>query len=79
MTTIKILGAAIALTAFVALPASAQEAISEPGNFAFFRPNADVLNGGRTAPSAAFASIRADTLAVQQPAGRRWHWVKRYY
>ena len=71
MTTIKILGAAIALTAFVALPASAQEAISEPGNYAFFHPNADILNGGRPVAASAFASLRTDTLSVQQRRTQR--------
>jgi hypothetical protein len=54
MTTFKFFSAALILTAAVATPVAAQQAIQEPGNFAFYHPNADVLNAG----SNAFASQR---------------------
>ena len=34
-----------------AAPAFAQEAIQEPGAFAFYYPNLDVLNGGAPTPA----------------------------
>jgi hypothetical protein len=40
------LAAAFLITA-VATPVFAQAAIQEPGAFAFYHPNADVLNAGR--------------------------------
>jgi hypothetical protein len=56
MTSLKILGAAALLSAAFATQAFAQAAIQEPGAFAFYHPNADVLNSGRGAPPAnAFA------------------------
>jgi hypothetical protein len=44
--TISALAAAFLMTA-VATPAFAQGAVQEPGAFAFYHPNADVLNAGR--------------------------------
>jgi len=43
----------------MATPLFAQAAIQEPGAFAFYHPNADVLNGGRPTPAAsgALASV----------------------
>ena len=37
-------------------PVFAQAAIQEPGAFAFYYPNADVLNGGAPTPEASLAS-----------------------
>jgi hypothetical protein len=45
---IPTLAAAFLITA-VATPVFAQAAISEPGAYAFYHPNADVLNAGRPA------------------------------
>jgi hypothetical protein len=52
MTRFKILGAAAMLTLMFATPVFAQAAIQEPGAFAFYYPNYDVLNGGRPTPAA---------------------------
>lgn len=49
MTAIKTLAAAAVLAALTATPVFAQAAISEPGLFAFYHPNLDVLNGGAPA------------------------------
>jgi hypothetical protein len=59
MTRFKILGAAAVLSMVMATPLFAQAAIQEPGAFAFYHPNADVLNGGRPTPAAsgALASV----------------------
>ena len=65
MTSLKIVGAALVLSAFAAAPASAWEAVSEPGAYAFYHPNADVLNVGPSpASSNAMASmLRSDSVA----------------
>ena len=47
MTTLRILGIVALLTIGGELPVFAQAAIQEPGAFAFYHPNADVLNAGR--------------------------------
>ena len=55
MVSFKTLAAAglmSALSATAATPAFAQAAIQEPGLFAFYYPNLDVLNGGTPTPAA---------------------------
>jgi hypothetical protein len=52
MTRFKLLGAAAILSVAFATPVFAQAAIQEPGAFAFYYPNNDVLNGGRPTPAA---------------------------
>ena len=52
MTRFKILSAAAVLSLMFATPVFAQAAIQEPGMFAFYYPNYDVLNGGRPTPAA---------------------------
>ena len=52
MTRFKTLGAAAVLSLMFATPVFAQAAIQEPGAFAFYYPNNDVLNGGRPTPAA---------------------------
>jgi BA14K-like protein len=52
MTRFKILGAAAVLSLMFATPVFAQAAIQEPGAFAFYYPNNDVLNGGLPTPAA---------------------------
>ena len=44
--TISTVAAALLMTA-VATPVFAQAAVQEPGAYAFYHPNADVLNAGR--------------------------------
>jgi hypothetical protein len=51
MTSIKTIAVAGLLSMLAAAPAFAQEAIQEPGAFAFFYPNLDVLNGGAPTPA----------------------------
>ena len=73
MRGLKIFGAAALLSAAFATQAFAQAAISEPGAFAFYHPNADVLNAGRGGPppAGAFAYVpeRGD-LAGLRPSVR---------
>jgi hypothetical protein len=52
MTKFKMFGAAVVLSLMSATPVFAQAAIQEPGMFAFYYPNNDVLNGGRPTPAA---------------------------
>lgn len=82
MTTFKLLGAALILSAAVATPVAAQQAIQEPGAYAFYHPNGDVLNAGSSRPADALASFPGDvagmrmavrshrTVAVRAPAKR---------
>jgi hypothetical protein len=82
MTTFKLFSAALILAAAVVTPVAAQEAIQEPGNYAFYHPNGD-LRIGSTRPADAMASQRGGdfagmhmavrshkTLAVRAPAKR---------
>jgi hypothetical protein len=62
MTRFKILSAATMLSLMLATPVYAQAAIQEPGAFAFYYPNYDVLNGGRPTPAA-----RMDAIAGRGP------------
>ncbi|SDT06801.1 hypothetical protein [Bradyrhizobium canariense] len=59
MTGFKLIGAALILSAGMATPVFAQEAISEPGAYAFYHPDGDVLHAG-SAPA-------RDALAMAVP------------
>jgi hypothetical protein len=59
MKTLKTLAAAAVLAALTATPVFAQAAIQEPGLFAFYHPNLDVLNGGAPTPAATAAERAA--------------------
>jgi hypothetical protein len=76
MTSFKLIGSALVLAAFVAAPVSAQQAVQEPGAYAFYHPNADVLNAGAPAPATGgFAStVRpSDSMAQMQMSARPHH------
>jgi hypothetical protein len=63
MTGYNMPAAAAILSTMIATPVFAQAAIQEPGAYAFYHPNADVLNSGRrlpAEPSAAMASVPFD-------------------
>jgi hypothetical protein len=60
MTRLKTFSALALLSMMSATPVFAQAAIQEPGAFAFYHPNADVLNSGAPTPArsaGAFASV----------------------
>ena len=82
MTRFKLVGAALVLAAFVAVPVSAQQAVQEPGAYAFYHPNGDVLNAGgpRPAPASGFTQP-ADSMAQMQMTVRphRTHHATRHY
>src|SRR3979490_2962800 len=65
MTRLETFAAAAAvLSMMIAPPVFAQAAIQEPGAFAFYHPDADVLNSGRPTPaesSGAMVSVPFDT------------------
>jgi len=63
MTPLKTIAVAAVLSALTATPALAQAAIQEPGLFAFYHPNLDVLNGGAPTPAAKLL----DPTHVSQP------------
>jgi hypothetical protein len=61
MTGFKTIAAALVLSAASATAAFAQAAISEPGAYAFYHPNGDVLNSGWPRPATdAMAAVRLD-------------------
>jgi hypothetical protein len=68
MTSFKTLAAAALLSAMTATPVFAQAAIQEPGLFAFYHPNLDVLNGGAPTPGYRLQSAPAE--ATQAYAAR---------
>jgi len=57
MTSFKTFALAALLSAVAATPVFAQAAIQEPGEFAFYHPNLDVLNGGAPTPEARLAAV----------------------
>jgi hypothetical protein len=64
MINCKVLGVAAILSAAFAGPVFAQAAIDEPGMYAFYHPNADVLHAGSgagTGKAYAMASTRHHT------------------
>jgi hypothetical protein len=67
MTRFKIFSAAAILSLTFATPVFAQAAIQEPGMFAFYYPNNDVLNGGQPTPAA-----RMDAIAGRGPFSGRY-------
>jgi hypothetical protein len=56
MISIKTIVAAALLSVMATTPVLAQAAVQEPGMFAFYHPNLDVLNGGAPTPAARLAS-----------------------
>jgi hypothetical protein len=65
MTTLKTIAAAAVLSVLAATPVFAQAAIQEPGAFAFYHPNADVLNRGAPTPSAGLAAVPPSAYDAQ--------------
>jgi hypothetical protein len=64
MTGFKTFGVAAVLSMMSASPLLAQAAIQEPGAYAFYHPNGDVLNGGRPVPAATAGAL------MSVPSGR---------
>jgi hypothetical protein len=73
MTSFKAAAAAAVLSLMIATPIFGQAAVQEPGAFAFYHPNADVLNAGRPSPNPsanAMASVPFGTDRVDACARR---------
>jgi len=68
MNNVKIFGAAAILSLMFATPVFAQAAIQEPGAFAFYYPNNDVLNGGRPTPAAGLNARTPELFGSGGPA-----------
>ena len=68
MAKFKILSAAAMLSLAFATPVLAQAAIQEPGAFAFYYPNNDVLNGGRPTPAAGPGALTPEIYGSGGPA-----------
>jgi hypothetical protein len=66
MTSVKTLAAAALLSTMAATTVFAQAAIQEPGSFAFYHPDLDVLNGGAPTLARRLASDPAAMQAYQQ-------------
>jgi hypothetical protein len=64
MSRFKLFGAALILSATMAGQVFAQAAIQEPGNYAFFHPDGDVLHAGS-------ASLAPDAMAMMPAGGGR--------
>ena len=62
MARFNIVGVVTILALMSATPVFAQEAVQEPGEFAFYHPNLDVLNGGAPTPAS-----RMDDVAGYGP------------
>ena len=73
MTSLKLFGAAALVSAAFATQAFAQAAVQEPGAFAFYHPNADVLNGRQAAPTEAMAALPAGRLRLSVRPHRVHH------
>jgi hypothetical protein len=85
MTKFKVLGAAAILSLTFATPVFAQAAIQEPGEFAFYYPNNDVLKGGRPTPAAGMDARtlmqfnRRDAFAATGSAANGASCAQRYH
>jgi hypothetical protein len=71
MTTFNIVSVATILALMFATPVFARAAIQEPGAYAFYHPNNDVLNGGRPTPAA-----RMDAMASFGPFSGSYAYVR---
>jgi hypothetical protein len=65
--------AAALLSAMMATPVFAQAAMQEPGAFAFYYPNLDVLNGGAPTPAARLSPAEMQAYAARESGGSVRH------
>jgi hypothetical protein len=71
MINFKVLSVAAVISAVFVGPVFAQAAIDEPGMYAFYHPNADVLHAGSGAPGGQIAA--AGTGGAYAMASTRHH------
>jgi hypothetical protein len=67
MINFRVIGVAAVLSAAFAGPVFAQAAIDEPGMYAFYHPNADVLHAGSGAASGEVASAATGKAYAMAP------------
>jgi hypothetical protein len=67
MINFRVIGVAAVLSAAFAGPVFAQAAIDEPGMYAFYHPNADVLHAGSGAASGEVASAGTGKAYAMAP------------
>jgi len=67
MTSFRILAAALVLSAASATTAFAQAAIQEPGAYAFYHPNGDVLQAGSPRPAVDAMAAYTDRIVTSAP------------
>jgi hypothetical protein len=67
MTSLKLLGAAMVLSALIAAPAMAQPVVSEPGMEAFVHPNSDLGIGSAWPAINAQAQAQSPRLIMRHP------------
>jgi hypothetical protein len=80
MFNLKVLGVAAILSSAIVSPVLAQQAwdAEEPGNYAFFHPNAG-LGGPSSRPAEAMASVRTGRLYAAMPARHYAHKSTKHY
>jgi hypothetical protein len=76
--TVSTLAAALLMTA-AATPVFAQAAVQEPGAYAFYHPNADVLNAGRPALRPYDANAYYSGVAAREAQPRNGATVSRHH
>jgi hypothetical protein len=79
MTTLKAIAAAAALSALTATSVFAQAAIQEPGMFAFYHPNLDVLNDGAPTPASRLEAQGYTALQASQIYNSGLYQTRRYH
>jgi hypothetical protein len=67
MTNLKIFAATLVLSAASVTTAFAQAAIGEPGAYAFYHPNGDVLHAGSPTPAADAMAAYTDRVVTSAP------------
>jgi hypothetical protein len=82
MTRFSIVSVATILSLMSATPVFAQAAIQEPGEFAFYHPNLDVLNGGAPTPASRMDAAAgfgpfSGSYAYAPSRARRYHSYER--
>ena len=78
MTTLKTMAAAASFAALTATPVFAQSAFQEPGLFAFYHPNLDVLNGGAPTPAARLEAQGYTPLQAAQVYNNGFYRTRHY-
>jgi len=79
MTISRLFSAALILTAAVATPVAAQEAIQEPGNYAFYHPNGDLRIGSSRPADAMASQLSRDVAGMRMSVRPHNHMAAKHY